>query len=270
MTSSTKSGMARSTFSMPCSSFRQGMMTVMVWPLYMGRLYASARVLAIIGSMVMKRLGVPFLCCAATLACAADLAQTCIRCTCPTMSGGLDQYLANRLTDEHVFAVVTDPKLADAVFTDQIGAELRDASWKTQLPSRRNRRRSRSQSHSQKAGTSRRGRSHSRCSAIAVEQAVESRPAHSTFGRGKGTVFLVDAKSRAVIWSAYRASQERNFEGTGPHGLRHCKPHRRNLKGKSVRISARLPNPDCTKSRQAKARSTIPQRHSAFSRTTSR
>ena len=35
MTSSTKSGIARSTCSMPCSSFRQGMMTVMDWPLYM-------------------------------------------------------------------------------------------------------------------------------------------------------------------------------------------------------------------------------------------
>ena len=37
------------------------------------------------------------------------------------MSSGLDQYLANRLTADHVFQVVTDPKLADAVFTDQIG-----------------------------------------------------------------------------------------------------------------------------------------------------
>src|SRR5215467_6760659 len=36
MTSSTKSGMERRIFSMPCSSFRQGMMTVIDWPLYMG------------------------------------------------------------------------------------------------------------------------------------------------------------------------------------------------------------------------------------------
>src|SRR6185369_14025016 len=38
------------------------------------------------------------------------------------MTGGLDQYLANRLTAEGLFRVVTDPKLADAVFTDQLGA----------------------------------------------------------------------------------------------------------------------------------------------------
>src|SRR5579871_2632030 len=35
ITSSTKSGIACRTFSMPCSSFRQGMMTVMDCPLYM-------------------------------------------------------------------------------------------------------------------------------------------------------------------------------------------------------------------------------------------
>src|SRR5216684_1552033 len=38
------------------------------------------------------------------------------------MTGGLDQYLANRLTAGGVFRVVTDPKLADAIFTDQLGA----------------------------------------------------------------------------------------------------------------------------------------------------
>jgi hypothetical protein len=35
------------------------------------------------------------------------------------MPGGLDQYLANRLSG--MFKVVTDPKLADAVFTNQLG-----------------------------------------------------------------------------------------------------------------------------------------------------
>src|SRR5437667_601838 len=38
MTSSTKSGMACSTFATPCSSLRQGMMTVIDWPLYIGLL----------------------------------------------------------------------------------------------------------------------------------------------------------------------------------------------------------------------------------------
>src|SRR5215469_6868368 len=37
MISSTNSGMARSTCSMPCSSLRHGMMTVIDWPLYIRR-----------------------------------------------------------------------------------------------------------------------------------------------------------------------------------------------------------------------------------------
>ena len=36
------------------------------------------------------------------------------------MSGGMDQFLANRLTTLGVFQVVTDPQRADAVITDRI------------------------------------------------------------------------------------------------------------------------------------------------------
>src|SRR5580765_2384352 len=68
----------------------------------------------------MKRLVLLFSCSAA-LGCAADLASVHTVYVLK-MSKGLDQYLANRLTSDHVFQVVTDPKLADAVLTDQIGA----------------------------------------------------------------------------------------------------------------------------------------------------
>ena len=43
------------------------------------------------------------------------------------MAGGLDQYLALELTSAGVLQVVTDPKKADAVFTDGIGARLEDS-----------------------------------------------------------------------------------------------------------------------------------------------
>ena len=36
------------------------------------------------------------------------------------MSGGLDQYLAERLTQEGVFTVVVDPKQADAVWSERV------------------------------------------------------------------------------------------------------------------------------------------------------
>ena len=90
------------------------------------------------------------------------------------MAGGLDQYLANRLTGAGVFRVVTDPKMADAIFTDQLGAgfEQKLTDLFTQP---------------------------------AAENDKDSRPPRhaSSFGHGKGTVFLVDLKSHAVIWSLY-------------------------------------------------------------------
>jgi hypothetical protein len=56
---------------------------------------------------------------AGALACAADLAGVHTVYLLP-MARGMDQYLANQLTNGHVFVVVTDPKLADAVLTDHV------------------------------------------------------------------------------------------------------------------------------------------------------
>jgi hypothetical protein len=94
------------------------------------------------------------------------------------MAGGLDQYLANRLTSDGVFRVVTDPKLADAVFTDQVGAAFEQKLADLYAPPETE--------DSDKADESK-----------AVKHV-------SSFGRGKGTIFLVDLKSRAVIWSSYQ------------------------------------------------------------------
>ena len=90
------------------------------------------------------------------------------------MAGGLDQYLANRLTGAGVFRVVTDPKMADAIFTDQLGAGFEQKLTDLFTPP-------------------------------AAENDKDSRPPRhaSSFGHGKGTVFLVDLKSHAVIWSLY-------------------------------------------------------------------
>ncbi len=54
------------------------------------------------------------------------------------MTNGMEQYLANRLTGLGVFQVVTDPKKADAIFTDGIGEafESRQAEWFPQRPAK--------------------------------------------------------------------------------------------------------------------------------------
>ena len=91
------------------------------------------------------------------------------------MAGGLDQYLANRLTSAGVFRVVTDPKMADAIFTDQLGAGFEQKLTDLYSPP-------------------------------PEDNDKDSKPPvrASSFGRGKGTVFLVDLKSHAVIWSLYK------------------------------------------------------------------
>jgi hypothetical protein len=95
------------------------------------------------------------------------------------MPGGLDQYLANRLNG--MFKVVTDPKLADAVFTSQLGEVFEQQLAKLYPPPK---------ADSEKSD----------------KDDGKREPHASSFGRGKGTIFLVDLKSRAVIWSGYQKS----------------------------------------------------------------
>jgi hypothetical protein len=107
------------------------------------------------------------------------------------MSQGMDQFLANRLAGEHVFQVVSDPKLADAVLTDRIGAAL-NSSLDEIAPIAK--------------------------PAAAEDKDAKKDPAamnkldnpslSSTFGRGKGTFFLVDAKSREVLWSTFELPKD--------------------------------------------------------------
>ena len=94
MTSSTKSGMARSTFSTPCFRSKHGVMTVIDWPLYAD----------IMG--IMKRDPVSAIVFERAIKAAIPANAFCVR---DVESHGLDQYLANRLTSDHVFRIVTDP-----------------------------------------------------------------------------------------------------------------------------------------------------------------
>jgi hypothetical protein len=106
------------------------------------------------------------------------------------MANGLDQYLANRITNEHVFQVVTDPKRADAIFTDRIGAVLEEKLADLN-PSPE------PVAHAAPDQSS---------NSLPTETVNKlSNPATaSNFGRGKGTIFLVDPKSHQVVWSVYR------------------------------------------------------------------
>src|SRR5215212_10130655 len=113
----------------------------------------------------MKRLlfGALFAC----LSFGADISQVQSVYLLP-MSGGLDQYLANRLTG--VFRVVTDRKLADAVFTDQLGESFERKLAELYPPPDKD-----------DDGDK--------------DKDDKAAPHASNFGRGRGAIFLVDLKS---------------------------------------------------------------------------
>jgi hypothetical protein len=158
--------------------------------------------------VMMKRFLVLFVLSGALLA-AADLAGVRAVYFLP-MSKSLDQYLANRLTNDHVFQVVSDPARADAVFTDSLGegfeqrlSELLPEPEETKPEADKkaadDKKPDEKKSDDKKAADQR-----GDLSPMAEAVNKLSRPgASSSFSRAKGTIFLVDLKSRTVLWSAY-------------------------------------------------------------------
>ena len=98
------------------------------------------------------------------------------------MTYSLDQFLAIRLTKGGVLQVVTDPKKADAIISDHIGTSLEEKM--------------NSLYGEQK---------------VADDKDKDKDKDKNTFGggpmaggtRSKGAVFLVDPKTRNVLWSDY-------------------------------------------------------------------
>ena len=126
--------------------------------------------------------------CAAALS-AADLGNVHTVYVMP-MAHGLEQYLANVLTSEHVFIVVTDPKLADAVLTDHVGASLQERLDTMLAPP---------------PPPAKQGEKEDAPKGSIFEPANKvSNPADtSSVVRARGTTFLVGTKSREVLWSIY-------------------------------------------------------------------
>jgi hypothetical protein len=94
------------------------------------------------------------------------------------MANGLDQFLAIRLTRGALLQVVTDPQKADAVFTDRIGAGFEQTLDGLYLD------KTKDKDDKDKMGGD------------------TPKPATS-LSRARGAVFLVDRKTRNVVWSDY-------------------------------------------------------------------
>jgi hypothetical protein len=101
------------------------------------------------------------------------------------MSGGLDQYLALRITEGAVLQVVTDPQKADAVLTDRIGGHFEE-TFQDLFASRT----------PESSKTSEKGKP----DAPVVEFA---HPGMQPLTTGRGAIFLVDRATRNVLWSTY-------------------------------------------------------------------
>ncbi|MBZ5603855.1 MAG: hypothetical protein LAO79_16275 [Acidobacteriia bacterium] len=92
------------------------------------------------------------------------------------MSNGLDQYLAIKLTTGVILQVVTDPQKADAILTDHVGGSLE--SKLDELYGEKPKQDSED--------------------IFAVQK-----PISQPLARARGAIFLVDRKSRNIVWSDY-------------------------------------------------------------------
>lgn len=176
--------------------------------------------------VVMKRL-LFILGCSGALLSAADLAGVRNVYVMP-MSRGLDQYLANRITSERVFQVVTDPKLADAVISDRVGENLQtqlENIFPTPPPPEPEPKAAaapepkagtapepkaaaapapeKKSNKASKSDKDKKGEDASNSLFGDTVNRLDNPAQNSSFSRSKGNVFLVDAKSRQVIWSTY-------------------------------------------------------------------
>ena len=99
------------------------------------------------------------------------------------MGSGLDQYLATRLVDQNILQVVTDPQRADAVLVDRIGAALEDKLAELYPDEKKKA----EMEKDKKPG----------------DNSTQQRVGSTNLQRGRGTIFLVDRRTRTVLWSIY-------------------------------------------------------------------
>ena len=113
------------------------------------------------------------------------------------MGNGIDQYLANRLAAAGVFQVVTDPQKADAILTDRVGESFENKlnELYPPPPTPEQLKKKEEEAKDNKKGS--------------VDMSGgPPKAATSSFSRAKGNFFLVDRKTRAVLWSVYEPPKD--------------------------------------------------------------
>ncbi len=105
------------------------------------------------------------------------------------MANSFEQYLANHLAKSKVYEVVTDPARAEAVLTDRVGMALQDDLATLLTPAESQEVKQAEEADQSESGGGMKG------------DTYQVRP--SSFSRGRGNIFLVDLKTRSVLWSTY-------------------------------------------------------------------
>ena len=116
------------------------------------------------------------------------------------MTNGLDQYLASQLTKSGVVQVVTDPLKADAVFTDRVGEaferKLADLYAPKPVPKVQE-----PEEESKDKDKKKKAKPPSPADMKENESVLAARVGNSSWGRGRGNIFLVQRSTGNVIWS---------------------------------------------------------------------
>ena len=132
----------------------------------------------------------------------ADLAQVQSVYILP-MSGGMHQHLTNHLVKLGLFQVVADPQRADTILTDRLGGpfEQQLAEWDAEAA------RKAAPPPAELKPPKENGKAEPPPSDQPPPLELASRQMTSAISRGKGTLFLVDRRSRRVIWSTYKKAK---------------------------------------------------------------
>jgi len=119
------------------------------------------------------------------------------------MGHGFDQYLATQIVRRGIYRVVTDASKADAILTDRIGrpleSKLDELYPKPQPPEAKP-----VEEAKQTDDEAAQAEATRRQTEAAMDKARnEWMATRSTYGRGRGTIYMVDRHNRNVLWSAY-------------------------------------------------------------------
>lgn len=162
---------------------------------------------------------------AAASALAGDLSQAKNVYILP-MARGLDQFIADRLTQSHVLQVVTDPTRADAVLSDRLGPGFEQRMSDLYPPSP-----APPPAKSEAKAEPKEPPPASIAPMLGDTINTLSKPVTS-FGGGKGTIFLVNIKSREVLWSTFAKPKDARSEQLEKVAAKICDDLKKSLSGK--------------------------------------